>query len=85
MEFPKPAYWSGEPCPSPGDLPNPATEPKSPTLQTDSLPTELSVKPLCPHKERQIIIGKIDESIKNVEYTLGYIWYSRRKFLKLYT
>ena len=43
------------------------------------------VKPLCPHKKRQIIIGKIDETIKNVEYTLGYIWYSRCKILKLYT
>ena len=25
-------YWSGWPCPSPGDLPNPGIEPKSPTL-----------------------------------------------------
>ena len=23
MEFSRPEYWSGEPCPSPGDLPNP--------------------------------------------------------------
>ena len=26
-------YWSGLPCPPPGDLPNPGTEPRSPTLQ----------------------------------------------------
>ena len=25
-------YWSGLPFPSPGDLPNPGTEPESPTL-----------------------------------------------------
>ena len=31
--------------PSPVDLPNPGTEPGSPALQTDSLPTELSGKP----------------------------------------
>ena len=31
--------------PSPGDLPNPGIEPRSPTLQADSLPTELSGKP----------------------------------------
>ena len=31
--------------PSPGDLPNPGIEPKSPTLQADSLPTELSGSP----------------------------------------
>ena len=31
-------YWSGLPCPPPGDLPNPGTEPRSPVLQADSLP-----------------------------------------------
>ena len=31
------AYWSGLPFPSPGDLPNPGTEPGSPVLQADSL------------------------------------------------
>ena len=31
----------GSRSPSPGDLPNPGTEPKSPALQTDSLPAEL--------------------------------------------
>ena len=33
-------YWSGLPCPPSGHLPNPGTEPKSPTLQADSLPAE---------------------------------------------
>ena len=35
----------GEPFPSPGDLPNPGIEPRSPTLQADSLPTEPPGKP----------------------------------------
>ena len=35
-------YWSGLPFPSPGDLPNPGIEPRSPALQAHSLPTELS-------------------------------------------
>ena len=39
MEFSKPEYWSGEPFPSPGDLPNPGIEPGSPALQVASLPT----------------------------------------------
>ena len=30
----------GKPFPSPGDLPNPGIEPRSPTLQADSLPAE---------------------------------------------
>ena len=36
---------SGQPFPSPGDLPNPGMEPRSPTLQADSLPAEPQGKP----------------------------------------
>ena len=39
--FSRQEYWSWLPFPSPGDLPDQATEPGSPALQTDSLPTEL--------------------------------------------
>ena len=39
-------YWSGQPIPSPVDLPDPGVEPGSPALQADSLPTELSGKPV---------------------------------------
>ena len=38
-------YWSEQPFPSPGDLPSPGIEPRSPTLQADSLPAELPGKP----------------------------------------
>ena len=38
MEFSRQEYWSGLPCPSPVTLPNPGIEPRSPALQTDSLP-----------------------------------------------
>ena len=38
--FPQQEYWSGLPSPPPGDFPNPGIEPKSPALQTDSLPSE---------------------------------------------
>ena len=40
MEFSRPEYWSGKPFPSLGDLPNTGMEPRSPTLQVDSLPAE---------------------------------------------
>ena len=30
-------YWSGYPFPSPGDLPDPGIEPRSSSLQVDSL------------------------------------------------
>ena len=45
MKFSRPDYWSGEPFPSPGDLPNPGIEPRFPALQADSLPAELPGKP----------------------------------------
>ena len=45
--FSRQEYWSGLPFPSPGDLPDPGIEPRSPALQADSLPTELPVKPQC--------------------------------------
>ena len=38
-------YWSGLPCPPLGDLPNPGIEPRSPTLQADSLMPEPPGKP----------------------------------------
>ena len=40
MKFPRQGYWSGLPFPSPGDLPNPGMEPRSPmspALQVNSL------------------------------------------------
>ena len=40
MEFSRQEYCSGLPFPSPEDLPNPGTEPQSPALQADSLPSE---------------------------------------------
>ena len=40
MGFSRQEYWSGFPCPPPGDLPDPEIEPRSPTLQVDSLPSE---------------------------------------------
>ena len=45
MEFSRPEYWSGEPSPSLGDLPNTGIKPSSPTLQADSLPAKPQGKP----------------------------------------
>ena len=38
--FSRQEYWSGLPCPPPGDLPHPGIEPRSPTLQAESLLSE---------------------------------------------
>ena len=42
----RPEYWSGQPFPSPGGLPNPGIKPGSPALQADYLPFEPPGKPL---------------------------------------
>ena len=38
-------YWSGLPCPPPGDLPNPGIKPRSPTFWAESLMSEPPGKP----------------------------------------
>ena len=40
MGFSRQWYWSGLPFPSPGDLPDPGIETRSPALQADALPSE---------------------------------------------
>ena len=45
MEFSRQEYWSELPFPSPRDLPDSEIEPRSPTLQADSLPFEPTGKP----------------------------------------
>ena len=40
MGFSRQEYWSGLLFPSPGDLPDPGIEPRSPALQADTLTSE---------------------------------------------
>ena len=46
MGFSRQEYWSGLPFPSPGNLPNPGIEPRSPALQADALTSEPPRKPV---------------------------------------
>ena len=39
MDFSRPEHWSGQPFPSPGDLPDPGIKHRSSILQVDSLPS----------------------------------------------
>ena len=58
MGFSRQEYWSGLPFPSPGDLPNPGIEPRSPALQADALSSEPPGKPiLCIHLPIGGLIG----------------------------
>ena len=53
-------YWNGYPIPSPVDLPDPGIELRSPALQADSLPTELSGK--SPKSKYSIQLSSVAQS-----------------------
>ena len=46
LELSRQEYWSGLSFPSPGDLPDPGIEPRSPALQVDSLLSEPQGSPV---------------------------------------
>ena len=54
MEFSKQEYWSGQPFPSPGDLPDPGTKPGSPALPCE--PPGKSMPLLCMHNSDLFIL-----------------------------
>ena len=59
--FSRQEHWSGSPPPSPGDPPGPGIEPRSPTLQADSLPSEPPEKQVVMPKTQSLCTGaKLD-------------------------
>ena len=69
MRFSRQECWSVLPSPSPGDLPDPGIEPRSPSLQADVLPSE------PPGKQQYIYIfkvGNFPRYLKCVFLTLKY-------------
>ena len=70
MGFFRQEYWSGLSFPSPGDLPNPGIEPRSPTLQADALTSEplclylsLAVLGLCCYASSSLVAASGDYSL----------------------
>ena len=53
--------------PSPGDLPNPGIEPRSPALQVDSLPSE------PPRKPKDSVINKLSGKHVKTFYILYFL------------
>ena len=50
LGFSRQEYWSGLPCPPPGDLPNLRIKPRFPTLQAGFLLSETPGKPILRNK-----------------------------------
>ena len=59
MEFSRQEYWSGLPFPSPGDLPNSGTEPRSPALQAGYLQSEVPGK-IRKEEKRFPVVSRIE-------------------------
>ena len=55
--FSRQEYWSGLPFPSPGHLPDPGIEPRSPAMQADALLSEPPGKPQS--KQRLSFFGRL--------------------------
>jgi len=64
--FSRQEYWSGLPFPSPGDLPNPGLEPRSPALQAGDLS----------HKGRLYFSNKILNLLEVVLSIYSYLFLS---------
>ena len=73
VEFSRQEYWSGLPCPSPGDLPDPGIEPVSPALQADSLPSEPPGKPSWIYKTTSKVANIIGRHAACFSYASG-LW-----------
>ena len=77
MEFSRQEYWSGSPCPSPGDLPDPGIKTRSPALQADFL---LSEPPRSPSLVAQIMSSILMSNKmrpkRNKKKTIKVIWIS---------
>ena len=64
MGFSRQEYWNGLPFPTPGHLPHPGIEARSPALQADSLPAEPQYIKKC----KQINKKDLDVNLSSVSY-----------------
>ena len=81
MGFSRQECWSGLPFPSPGDLPDPGIEPRSPTLQVDALPSEPPGKPVNSHPinsfksgDKFIILDMKGQNVEDTGPEKGGLW-----------
>ena len=73
MGFSRQEYWSGLPFPSPGDLPDPRIEPRSPALQADALPSKPPGESFI--AKFRLKLKKIGKTTRSFRYDLNQIPY----------
>ena len=89
--FPRQEYWSGLPLPSPGNLPSPGIEFRSPALQADSLLTKLPGSEYMFHKQllnKHLLscgtfVSKECDAYENASKMIIYQFDSRLKYVLL--
>ena len=72
MEISRPEFWSEQSFPSPGDLPNPGIDPRSPALQADSFLSEPPGKPIPGLSHDETLIEDLNRLItsKEIEFII---------------
>ena len=76
MGFSRQEYWSGLPFPSPGDLPDPGIEPRSPAFQADALPSEPPGKP----GQSRLTLNVPSPGLPPLVNSILHLWASRKYF-----
>ena len=82
MGFSRQEYWSGLPFPSPGDLPDPGIETRSPAFQADALTSEPPGKPKCKTRYYKTPRGKHRQNTlwhESQQYFLGSVSSGQKK------
>ena len=78
MGFLRQEYWSGLPCPSPGDLPDPGIKlapPAAPTLQANSLWRSHWGSPIFPHSTPNSLANIISSILLILNQTILHEFY----------
>ena len=70
--FSRQEHWSRLPSPPSGDRLNPGAEPRFPTLQADSLPSEPQGSRRCKGKEQNHVLAR--QMVENMNSHLGHNW-----------
>ena len=76
VDFSRQEYWSGLPFPSPGDLSHPGIEPRSSTLQADSLPLTHQGSPFTQMKLQQNCCSRRIDIEKTTSFNQNFTWNS---------